>query len=168
MTSVFRLVLLLGILSGCSNAQLDEFGTETGAIAPPIQASAEDGHLVELSGLKGNYVIVEFYASWCGPCHRELPKLKRLYLEKQASKTPVEVISIALERDKKAGLKFLKQIDFPWPHQVVNESRFVRFDPIASAYDVTDIPSTFLIGPEGEILSARSSVVEIELILNSL
>ncbi len=168
MRRALALIAVCCILIGCSNNLPDDQGTEVGDYAPMIKTQAEDGHQVNLSQLKGSYVIVEFYASWCGPCHRELPKLKRLYDQQKKSSNPVEVISIALEKNKKTGLKFLNQIDFPWSHQIVNESRFVRFDPIASRYGVSDIPASFLIGPDGKLLASYSSIDELALILDSL
>lgn len=81
---------------------------------------------------------------------------------------PVEVISIALEKNKKTGNKFLTQVNFPWSKQIVQEARYVRFDPIASDYSVTDIPASFLIGPDGKVLAAHSSIEKIQVILDSL
>ena len=162
------IILVACSFTGCTDTLPSEFGAEVGALAPPIIAQSVDGQKVNLSDLKGQYVILEFYASWCGPCHRELPKLKALYTEKASSGNPVEVISIALEKNKETGSKFLAQVDFPWSKQILQEARYVRFDPIASDYNVTDIPASFLIGPDGKVLAAHSSIAQIQSILDSL
>ncbi len=162
------LITAVLLLSACSENQSTDCSPTVGSCAPTIQGTAVDGSSVTLDDFSGKYVIVEFYASWCGPCHRELPKLKRLYTEKRNTAEPVEVISIALEKNKKTGAKFLDQVDFPWKQQILKESNFVRFDEDASAYDVTDIPASFLIGPDGSILAAHSSIDQIQAMLESI
>jgi thiol-disulfide isomerase/thioredoxin len=162
------LITTVFLFSGCAENHSTDCSPTVGSCAPQIEGTAVDGSFVNLEDLKGKYVIVEFYASWCGPCHRELPKLKQLYTDKKNTAQPVEVISIALEKSKKTGAKFLSQIEFPWKQQILKKSNFVRFDEDASAYDVTDIPASFLIGPDGSILAAHSSIDQIQAILESL
>lgn len=144
-------IVLLSLLTACGSPS-----SSSGDPAPPISGTAIDGSAVDLESLHGKYVLVQFWASWCGPCHRELPILVDL-----AEQRPeLEVISIALERKRESGLAFSEKVQFPWPHQLVQEGSFVRFDPIASAYGVSEIPSTFLIDPEGKIVAANTSVSE--------
>lgn len=138
-------------------------GANEGEEAPEIRAVLVDGSPFRLSDLRGEYVLLDFWGSWCGPCRAKSPHLIALY-EKYKSK--LNVVSVALEKDAKAAEVAAKRDGFTWKYRIVEESRFVMMSDVAQKYGVTEIPKMFLISPDGVLLGEKS-LEEIEAILKS-
>ena len=134
-----------------------------GEEAPEIQAVLVDGSPFKLSDLRGEYVLLDFWGSWCGPCRAKSPHLIALH---QKYKTKLSVVSVALEKDAKAAEVAAKRDGFTWKYRIVEESRFVMMSDVAQKYGVTEIPKMFLISPDGVLLGEKS-LEEIEAILKS-
>jgi len=122
--------------------------TEPGAVLPNIELPDADGNLISLESLRGKYVLVDFWATWCTPCIREIPNLKKLY-EKYHSKG-FEIYSISLDYDYNAWLNGLIMYELNW----INVSD-VEGSPTAIQMGVRYIPHTFLLDPDGVILSVN-------------
>jgi len=141
-----------------------------GEKAPQISTKLVSGEEFKLSDLEGNYVLLDFWASWCGPCIKDSPKVVNLYNQfngknfKDADN--FEVVSVALERNDRNWKKASDKFGFGWKYQIVDIQRFVRLSEIANAYDVTNIPSKFLINPKGEIIGVDLSAQEMERLLS--
>ncbi|NND93833.1 MAG: TlpA family protein disulfide reductase [Flavobacteriales bacterium] len=167
MTGSSRLLVfysLIGLmLSACGNRN-PETGIEIGQFAPPISSVDIDGRPFELSDLKGSVVLLDFWGSWCGPCIKEAPTIVSIN-DEYASKG-LKVVSIAIEKNDKTWKKATKKLGFNWDIQLVERSQFVRLNRIASAYEVTDIPSLFIIDEDGKILASKIHVEEARSILN--
>ncbi len=131
---------------------------DAGEEAPEIQAVLVDGTDFKLSDLRGEYVLLSFWGSWCGPCRVKTPAMIDLH---QKYKSKLKIVSIALEKEANAGIMCAKQDGFSWKHQIVEESSFVMLSSTAQKYGVSDIPSMFLISPEG-ILLGKMSLEEVE------
>ena len=93
----------------------------------------------------GKYTLVDFWASWCGPCRREMPVIKELY-EEFGSKG-LQVLGVAVWDEKDASVKAIKQLELPWP-QILN-AQTVPTD----IYGISGIPHIMLIDPEGVIVA---------------
>lgn len=130
--------------------------------APEISAELVDGTKFKLSDLKGDYVLLSFWGSWCGPCRVKSPSLVNLH-KQYGSK--LKVVSVALEKDARAGVAAAERDGFTWKYQIVEESQFVMMSSTAQDYGVTEIPTMFLISPEGILLGAKT-LNEIEEIIN--
>ncbi|PTS92380.1 alkyl hydroperoxide reductase [Pedobacter sp. HMWF019] len=108
----------------------------------------DKGNEFKLSSLKGKYVLVDFWASWCGPCRAENPHLLKAY--NQLKDKNFEVVGVSLDDTKAAWLNAVKQDGMPWIQ--VSDLKGFKSD-LAVKYGISAIPQNFLINPEGVIIA---------------
>jgi thiol-disulfide isomerase/thioredoxin len=117
-----------------------------GKPAPDFTANTPAGEPIKLSSLKGKYVLIDFWASWCGPCRKENPKMKEFYNSLKNQK--FEIIGVGLDFSRDDWLKAIKEDKLPW----INVSEITGFDGIPSQYGIRSIPYTILLDKEGIII----------------
>ena len=146
-------------------------GIEVGAPTPEITSVLSDGSEFKLSQLQGNYVLLDFWGSWCPPCIRESPQVVAMYDRYKDADlgdgAGFEMVSVALERTDDGWQKAAKRLRMTWPYQLADVSRFVVTSDIAGDYGVIEVPAKFLIAPDGTLLSVKGSFQEIRKILDS-
>ncbi len=129
----------------------------TGNMAPDILLSNPEGEQVALSSLKGKYVLVDFWASWCGPCRQESPNLVKIY--KKFHPRGFEIYSVSLDKEANAWVKAIKDDQLNWIH--VSDLKFWD-SAAAKSYNVQSIPFTILIDKEGKIIAKALRGKELE------
>ncbi len=143
----------------------------SGNTAPDFEAQLIDGSAFSLSDLRGQYVLLDFWGSWCAPCRRDNPNLVALHHKfngkqfKDAS--GFEVVTIALEKDDRRWQRAAEKDGFVWKNQIVRTARLVLTDALALKYNVSDVPSKFLISPKGDIISVNQAKQEIDAFLST-
>ncbi|MFP4543455.1 MAG: thioredoxin-like domain-containing protein [Candidatus Kapaibacterium sp.] len=114
-----------------------------------IKALDDSETVYSKESMKGRYYLLDFWASWCGPCVKEMDKLHKVY--KKFSDKNFEILSVSFDRQKDAINKFRDgKWKMPWLHSFADGG---FGSPIAKAYQVTGIPKPLLIGPDGKVLA---------------
>lgn len=129
-------------------ARREVLRTQTaGAVLGEIALPDIDGTIRSLSSLRGHWVLVDFWASWCGPCRREGKHVLELY--NQYHEQGFEVFGISIDRNLDAWQQAIAEDQTPWIHVCDVDGK------IAAQYGITVIPHTFLIDPEGKIAAVN-------------
>jgi len=122
-----------------------------GKDAPEIAYPGPDGKIYRLSDLRGKYVLLDFWASWCRPCRIENPNLVKNY--KKYHDKGFEIFQVSLDRNKEAWIKAIKDDNLEsWYH--VSDLKYWKSEP-AKLYGVRAIPSNFLIDKNGKIIATN-------------
>ncbi len=120
-----------------------------GEPAPEFAGKTVDGNELKLSDLRGKVVLVDFWATWCGPCIAEMPNVRKAH-DKYGKEGDFVVLGVSLDEDEKKVQRFVKKQNIPWPQIVAGPA---EKNPIAKQYFVVGIPATFLIDAEGKIVA---------------
>ena len=106
-----------------------------------------DGADFNLYSLRGHYVIIDFWASWCGPCRAEMPNVKSIYADYHDK--GLEILGVSLDDDAAKWTDAIAKLELPWHHV----SALKGWDcPVAAKFNVTGIPRMFILDPDGKII----------------
>lgn len=121
-----------------------------GSPAPEITLQTPEGKLVSLSSFKGKYVLIDFWASWCGPCRQENPNVVKAY---NAFKNKnFTILGVSLDDNKDKWLAAIKKDNLTWTHI----SDLKGWQSVAARdYNVNGIPANFLVNPDGIIIASN-------------
>jgi thiol-disulfide isomerase/thioredoxin len=143
-------VALLALLAGCGGAGPQMGGPDPGAL-PDFRGEDLQGRVWDYERMQGQVVLIDFWATWCGPCIDELPYLKTAY--QRHADDGFEIVGVSLDGpDRDAFRDWLDEHDVTWPQ--IHEGK--QFDSrLAREFGVTSIPSSLLIDRSGEVVATN-------------
>ena len=159
---------LVGELAASESTEVKEAAAELSKklerVGKPLDLkfTAVDGRSVDLQGMKGKVVLIDFWATWCRPCIAELPKVKEAY--ERLHKQGFEIVGISLDREKMALERLVEREKMGWP-QCFGE----RSTELAEEHGITGIPAMWLVDKKGALreLNARHELgSKVEKLLN--
>ena len=150
-------VMCLGTVSGCSQqassdavpgssggASAVSIGTHVGSLAPSLELPTLMGTSIDLSSLRGKVVLINFWATWCGPCIMEMPSMQRLY--ERFRKDDFEIVAISSDyQGERVVRPYVERLELSFP--ILLDSRL----EVNDLYKVTGIPTTIIVDRDGVI-----------------
>ncbi len=153
---------LLAYKKNTAEAKAQKERLAEGKQAPMFTYSTPDGKKLGPQDFKGKYLLVDFWASWCGPCRKAMPHLKEVY-EKYKSKG-VEILSVSIDKDEKAWRKAMDEEKMPWPQVHAPEAG----KQTMKDYQFSGIPYIILLDKNGNIVAKQLHGEEIDKALDKL
>jgi len=158
-----KLIATVALAAGVifsANAQYENTHIKVGDKAPDLAMEDPSGKPMKLSELnKGRYILVDFWASWCGPCRMSNPGLVAMQKEYTAkkyknAKKGFEVVNVSLDQKKDAWMGAIAKDGLTWPYHMSDLAGWSS--KAVSVYGVEFIPQAVLIGPDGKIIGKYS------------
>jgi len=147
-----------------------KIGTNIGDTAPELAFSSPTGKTYKLSDLRGKIVLVDFWASWCGPCRKESPNLVRAYGKYSGAKFKkakgFEIFSVSLDMNKAAWIKAIEADKLNWRYHVSDLKRWQS--EAAALYGIQSIPASFLLDENGVIIAKNLKGTKLDFEMDKL
>lgn len=171
---LLSLSMLLAATTGLMAQTTDEKGNDLdsvyaqkllkpGTTAPDFILPMPNGYRVQLAEFKGKYVLLDFWASWCPDCRKDIPSVKAMH-EKYGKN--VEFIGVSFDTDRDRWAKCVADNGMTW--RQVSELKRMREAKIAQTYGVQWIPSMTLVGPDGKVVLSTVVLERMEKALENL
>jgi thiol-disulfide isomerase/thioredoxin len=125
-------------------------GPRVGDVAPDFTAANLAGGTITLGSLKGRYVLLDFWATWCAPCVASLPALRRIHDTFEAGNR-LSVLGLNLDDQPTDAKAFLEARSLPWAQAFLGGSASDT-DDVLSRYAISFIPTYILLGPDGKLI----------------
>ena len=138
--------------------------TREGNTAPNFKLKNINGENFELNSLRGNYVLLDFWASWCGPCRKSFPHLRQL-MEKYKGKN-FKIVGISIDKNKDKWIKASKEEKINWINLLTNDG--TKTKKVDELYAIQAVPTVILISPEGKVIKKTNSPHALDAILDKL
>lgn len=131
-----------------ANMQRSQSAIKEGQAAPDFTLPDPAGNMISLSSFKGKYVLVDFWASWCGPCRMENPNVVAAY-QKYKNKN-FTILGVSLDKAKEPWLNAIKDDQLTWTH--VSDLKFWE-SAVVPLYNIEGIPYNVLLDPDGKVVA---------------
>ena len=149
-----RVLLVVSVLGLALSAA---FAAKSSKAGPPAVGEVVElkfhpvkGKNVDLADMKGKVVLIDFWASWCGPCVAEIPNVVATY--NKLHEKGFEIIGISLDSEKESLTKFIKDKEMPWPQYFDGKG---WKNEISSRFGINSIPAMWLVDQEGKLVSTN-------------
>lgn len=152
-----RWILLLCFLTG---AVTGGFTQRVGDRAKNIRLFSDEGKLMELNGIKSKLLLIDFWASWCGPCRASNKTLRPIYEKYKAQ--GFEILGISVDANKDSWKRAIKNDQISWLQTIDNSKRETS---VATAWNIIQIPTSFLLNADGVIIAVDPSARQLKKIL---
>ncbi len=156
--------LIMGLFISANAQQYENTAIKIGEKAPELAFANPDGKTIKLSEInKGSYVLLDFWASWCGPCRAANPGLVKMYTEYstkkfKGAKKGFTVVSFSLDADKGRWMDAIKKDGLIWPNHM---SDLKQWQSAATGlYGLGYIPQCFLLDPQGNVIGKYNRAEE--------
>ena len=142
-----------------------------GMQVPEVEAENIDGEEFRLSELRGNYVLLDFWGSWCAPCRKENPDLVELYTTFRdttfADASGFEIVGVGVEKSRNRWVDAIERDSLFWPYHLLDRTESTDFidAPIAQRFKVRVVPTRYLLNPQGVIISVNPSARQVRTVL---
>ena len=181
MKKLFLIVtVLIGLSFFVNKKEKPVEGLNIGNIGPNLIGASPNGDTLSLVSLRGNYVFLDFWASWCRPCryeNRNLVKtfqhfnnyvfpVKKTWIGRTKKVQGFKVFSVSLDASKKSWIRAIKDDKLTWPWHISDLKH--RNSKLASKYNINHIPTNFLLDPKGMIIGKDLKGNELNTLLESL
>ena len=163
------LLALLFVLGSCVTMVAQDLDSlyardllTVGTVAPDL--TDVEGQTVSLEKYRGQYVVLDFWASWCPDCRKDMPQMKELYT--QYSGNRVQFLGISFDTTREALDNYLEKEAIAWPQ--VTELKKMKESKMAQAYHIKWIPSIYVIDPNGKVLLATVEIEKLKSLLGKI
>jgi cytochrome c biogenesis protein CcmG, thiol:disulfide interchange protein DsbE len=157
---IVALVLIVGasLLAPSGNPKF-RASAMVGQPAPPVAGETLEKKKIDLADYKGKVVLLNFWATWCGPCKQELPTL--IALQKKYGPQGFEILGLVSGDELKKATRYAKEHDMTWPQILATAE-------IGNPYGISGIPANFIIGRDGKVAATIEGLVEPSLLEDEL
>ena len=129
-----------------------------------LKGTTLEGEPFDIASLKGKVVLIDFWATWCGPCLKEYPNIKRNF---EAYKDQgFQVVGVSIDEDRPALEEFVAKTKIPWP--TLHDKENMGKHPATIEYGIFGIPNVILVGKDGKVVSTRARDAELGRYLKDL
>lgn len=149
------LIACVLLISGCSKTERDKT-----LMAPQFTIATLDGGVFSLDGAAGHPVVINFWASWCGPCRFEAPTLQKAYLAYAGS--GVKFIGVAIQDSEEGARNFIGEYGIAFPNGLDTTGELMR------AYSVTAVPKTIIVDKEGVVTFVHSGMITEDVLVEQI